>query len=75
MGSACLGDVSRCLWHGQGGIGEGWGPGTPLHMEASLTSAFLVLLRRWRASPDLVLFSGLKVGSGNLPQSLWHQPW
>lgn len=41
-----------------GGVGEGWGLRTPLHMEASLASAFLVSLRRWRASPVLALLPG-----------------
>lgn len=40
------------------GVREGWGLRTPLHMEASLASAFLVSLRRWRASPVLALLPG-----------------
>lgn len=70
--------LGRCLQMSLasgGGIGEGWGPGTTLHMEASLVSAFLVLLRRWRASPALALFPGVEVGSGTHPQSLWREPW
>lgn len=63
-----------CLAPG-GVIEEGWGPRTPLHMETSLASAFLVLLRRWRASPALALFPGVEVGSRTHPQSLWHEAW
>jgi len=58
-----------------GGVGEGWGTGIPLHMEASLASAFLVLLRRRRASPALASFPGVEVGSGIHPQSLQREPW
>lgn len=70
--------LGRCLQTSLasgGGLGEGRGPGTPLHMEASLASAFLVLLRRRRASPALALFPGVEVGSRTHPQSLWHKPW
>lgn len=52
----------------KGGLGA-WDP------SASLASAFLVLLRRWRASPTLALFPGVEVGCGTHPQSLWCEPW
>lgn len=53
-----------------GGIGKGWGSVTPWHMEASLASAFPVLLRRWRASPAVALFPGVEFGGGTHLQSL-----
>lgn len=52
------------------GRGKGWGLGTPWHMEASLASAFPVLLIRWRASPATALFPGVEFGSGTHLQSL-----
>lgn len=57
------------------GIEKDWGPGTPWHIEASLASAFPVLLRRWRASPAIALFPGVEFGSGTHLQSLWHESW
>lgn len=57
------------------GRGKSWGPGTSLHMEASLASAFLGLLRRRRARPALASFPGVEVGSTTHPQNLGCEPW